>query len=765
MSAPHRTLSNRPLPIFWLCCLVLALIVAGAAIEVTLQAQMWISLSMLGFAFLLQSVYRRISGRDALRLILRLIIVLASVYITLRYFFWRTFYTLDYYDPASFLGALILYAAEVYGITLYLFGLFVNINPLDRKPIPLPTDTSLLPTVDVFVPSYNEEPALLETTLLAARQIRYPKQKLRVYLLDDGGTDKLRNHPDENIRTGAQQRHEQLMRLCEQLGVGYLTRADNSHAKAGNINAALPRTDADLILFLDADHVPTVDILEHSVGWFLEDQKLFLVQTPHFFITPDPVEWNLETHQRMPSENEMFYMNIQRGLDFWNSSFFCGSAGLLRRRHLQGIGGFSTDSITEDAATSLLLHKQGLNSVYLCRPLISGLQPPTYGDFVRQRVRWAQGMTQIFFRHNPLIQSGLRPWQRLAYLSSAYFWFFGFSRIVFVLAPVAYLVFGLKIYGANLTEVLFYTLPHIVASLMATNLLFGEVRWPFISELYEYMLSLFTTRGVGKALRNLKTPKFVVTPKTAQLDREFISELAPPYYFLLLITIATLGAGVYRYMNFPANQDATIINIGWETFNLIILLGALGALLERRQRRGAPRVPVELPASIVSSGMSIPCCLTDVSVTGVRLSVSAEHLDALSVTQRWVIDFNNPATRANSRVPVVPVSFPKTKDKGAAEMLVRVRFAAATQQEKEDVVALVHGDSNRWENYLLQRDKGVSVLRGLWVLLKIGGVHTLRHLHWIVIQGAQVLYILIVNTARAFIAWIGAVASGASPRP
>lgn len=763
-STPPSHNYNR-LPVFWLCCLFLALVVAGAAIEVTLEAQMSISLSMLAFAFLLQSIYRRIPDRDALQLVLRLVIVLAAVYITLRYFFWRTFYTLDYYDPVSFLGTLVLYAAELYVITLYLFGLFVNINPLNRKPIPLPADASLLPTVDVFIPSYNEEPALLETTLLAATQIRYPTEKLNIYLLDDGGTDQLRNHLDKRTRGDAQRRHKQLVQLCEQLGVHYLTRTDNRHAKAGNINAALPRTDGELILFLDADHVPTVDILQHTVGGFLEDQNLFLVQTPHFFITPDPVEWNLETHQRMPSENEMFYMNIQRGLDFWNSSFFCGSAGVLRRRHLQEIGGFSTDSITEDAATSMLLHKQGLNSIYLSRPLISGLQPPTYGDFVRQRVRWAQGMTQIFFKHNPLVQSGLRPWQRLAYLSSAYFWFFGFARVVFILAPVAFLVFGLKIYGANLTEVLFYTLPHIFASLMVTNLLFGKVRWPFISELYEYMLSLFTTQGVGKALRNLKAPKFVVTPKTAQLDREFISELAKPYYFLLLITIATLGVGIFRYFALPADQDATIINMGWETFNLIILLAALGALLERRQRRGAPRVPVELKADIVSGETSIPCRLTDVSVTGVRLSVSTVHVDALQNLQRWVIHFNNPATKSLSSVPVVPVSSPIKENTGAKEILVGVRFAAATQQEKEDVVTLVHGDSSRWEDYLLKRDKGVSVVRGLWTLLRIGTVHTLRHLHWVVIRGIQGLFAVIANTTRQFIAWLESVASGSSSRP
>ncbi len=111
--------------------------------------------------------------------------------------------------------------------------------------------------------------------------------------------------------------------------------------------------------------MPSADFLERTVGYFAEDPKLFLVQTPHYFINTDPIERNLGLSHRIPPENEMFYGLIQRGLDKWNGAFFCGSAALLRRQALDEAGGFSGDSITEDAETAIDLHARGWRSLYV----------------------------------------------------------------------------------------------------------------------------------------------------------------------------------------------------------------------------------------------------------------------------------------------------------------------------------------------------------------------------------------------------------------
>ena len=178
-----------------------------------------------------------------------------------------------------------------------------------------------------------------------------------------------------------------------------------------------------------------------TVGYFDEDPKLFLVQTPHFFLNPDPLERNLRTFETMPSENEMFYGIIQRGLDKWNAAFFCGSAAVLRREALDETDGFSGISITEDCETALELHSRGWNSVYVDKPLIAGLQPATFASFIGQRSRWAQGMMQILRFRFPLLKRGLSLAAAALLHVATLFWLFPFPRAIFLIAPLFYLFF------------------------------------------------------------------------------------------------------------------------------------------------------------------------------------------------------------------------------------------------------------------------------------------------------------------------------------
>src|SRR5438093_248011 len=144
---------------------------------------------------------------------------------------------------------------------------------------------------------------LLETTVWAAVQMRYPRDKLNVYVLDDGATREKLEDPDPAQAAFARRRQRELRELCENSGAHYLSRDRNLNAKAGNVNAALARSSGELILMLDADHVPTTDFLERTVGFFERDPKLFLVQTPHFFLNPNPIEKNLQTFEQMPADS------------------------------------------------------------------------------------------------------------------------------------------------------------------------------------------------------------------------------------------------------------------------------------------------------------------------------------------------------------------------------------------------------------------------------------------------------------------------------
>src|SRR5262249_4924596 len=222
-------------------------------------------------------------------------------------------------------------------------GYFQTIE-LERRP---PAPVRALPSVDVFVPTYNEPVEIVRRTLIGAIAIDYPRKQ--VFLLDDG-------------------RRPAFEALARELGCFYLTRSDNAHAKAGNLNAALKRTHGELVAIFDADHVPVRGFLRKTVGYF-EDAGVAFVQTAQHFFNPDPYERNLNLQGRIAPEQTFFYHVIQPGNDFWNSAFFCGSSAVLRRSAVQSIGGFKTQTVTEDAHTALELHAAGGRSVYLALPL------------------------------------------------------------------------------------------------------------------------------------------------------------------------------------------------------------------------------------------------------------------------------------------------------------------------------------------------------------------------------------------------------------
>ncbi len=397
---------HRWLPVV-LWGIVTSLLIYMASIDLYNQEQFILSAGALLMILLLRARYlRTLHDARPLRLTRLLLLVLIGV-LALRYLIWRVQYAIPWHDDTlSLVLSLILLVAEIFSVTLYFLGVFTVIHPLRREPAPFDMNREDLPTVDVFVPSYNESPELLRTTLLAATSIIYPTDKLRVYLLDDGGTD---NYCARDNEAGqlARKRRSVLQQLCKEVGAHYLTRQSNEHAKAGNINAALSKTQGDIILILDADHVPTLNFLELTIGTFLKYPDIALVQTPHHMINQDPLEKSLHASRKMPAEGDMFYTMSLRGMDNWNAGFFCGSGALIKRSALEHVGGLCTETIVEDADTSMEILSKGYRTAYLHIPVLAGLSAETIEAMTIQRQRWASGMIQLFRMKNPLFRKGL----------------------------------------------------------------------------------------------------------------------------------------------------------------------------------------------------------------------------------------------------------------------------------------------------------------------------------------------------------------------
>ena len=101
----------------------------------------------------------------------RIALVMLSAYLSLRYWFFRTTMTITYTGWWDFAFLMLLYLAETYGIFIHVMGMFVNISPLQRNCAPLTDDHRQLPTVDVFIPTYNEPPEMVRITATACKQL------------------------------------------------------------------------------------------------------------------------------------------------------------------------------------------------------------------------------------------------------------------------------------------------------------------------------------------------------------------------------------------------------------------------------------------------------------------------------------------------------------------------------------------------------------------------------------------------------------------
>ena len=676
---------------------------------------------------------------------LRFFVLLLSAFLSLRYWMFRTFETLSYTGPWDCAGMLLLYGAETYGIGLHLLGLFVNIWPLKREgELSLPDDPLQYPSVDILIPTYIEPEEIVRTTAVACTLLDYPRDKMNIYILDDGGTVARRNHPDQEKARAAQIRHERLQKLAQEIGVHYMTRDENVNAKAGNINYALQclcaadaekidvqnftcinagiqRTCSDLILILDCDHVPTRDFLKRTVPYFLHDEKLFLVQTPHFFINPSPVEKNLGIHGMLPGENEMFYRRVHLGLDFWNASFFCGSAALMRRSCLAEVGGIQGDTITEDAETALELHRRGYHSVYVSRPMVCGLSPETFDDFIVQRTRWTQGMVQIFLLKNPLLAKGLTLTQKLCYLNSCLFWFFGLARIVFFLAPLAYLFFGLRVYNASVVQVIAYALPHLFASTLTAHYLYGDVRHTLFSEFFETVQSIYLLPAILSTFKNPRSPRFKVTPKGRHLDADAPSPLGYPFYVMLVLILLGMMAGFNRWTAFPLERDVVIICLLWNVYNLGVILLCLGAAWELHQWRRHHRVVTDEPAELIGDdGRTVPARIMDLSLGGVRLRVL--HMNASTLRPGDVLTLRaQDSFQRTYNLAVRILRMDPCDVKGQEECTVGCQWAEEGLQAFTDRVGFIYGDSERWERFWESNSRARLPLgHGYALLLRIG---------------------------------------------
>ncbi|HET6845851.1 MAG TPA: glycosyltransferase family 2 protein, partial [Anaerolineales bacterium] len=523
---------------------------------------------------------------------LRAISVVAIAYLTY-YIWWRMTATLN---PDALVFSWVLVLAEAFGVLSYVVFAWMTQDISPTRAYHKPRSGL---TVDILIPTYDESLDILEATLVGCNQISYPHH---TYILDDGQRPAVR---DLTLRMGCQ----------------YLVRENNEHAKAGNINAALPRTSGEFVVVLDADTVPQRDFLQRTLGYF-DDPLLAVVQMPQEFYNRDSIQ-----HDRQSAswhEQSLFFRVIEPGKNHSNSAFWCGSPSVIRRSALDDIGGVAMSTITEDIHTSVRWHSRGWTSYFLNEVLAFGIAPQTLRAFLVQRLRWASGTMQLYgSAESPLRIRGLTLRQRLSYFASFLAYFESFQKLVLLAAPVVIIVFNILPMRVNMIDFVVRWVPYFLVSILASVAGGrGHFRY-FQTEKYSILKMLIFIQSTA-TLFTRKPLKFVVTPKGSGAAVYRAERRSLVSYFILQAALtATVIYGLIRIFSWRAGVpgvEIMVVIVSWALYNAFMVLGGISDVLSRSHERLQSRFPVNTPGELLGHPNSIPFAsvgVRDISISGV----------------------------------------------------------------------------------------------------------------------------------------------------
>ncbi|WP_353472718.1 glycosyltransferase [Salipiger sp. H15] len=414
------------------------------------------------------------------------------------------------------------------------------------------------PKVAVMIATYNEDREVLERTIIGAKSLRHPNKEIVV--LDDSRRDWLRDY-------------------CAEQNVRYMRRPDNKGSKAGNINHALDRMAEDpeppqFFAVLDADFVPHRGFLSRSLALF-HDPSVGLVQTPQHFFNADPIQHNLGLSASYPDEQRFFFDHMQASRDAWGIAICCGTSSICRWDAVRELGGFPTESVTEDFMLTIALQNLGYKTVYLNEPLTEGLAPEGLKEYITQRARWCLGLMQIARSSlGPFSKSKLRLRDRWSVIDSVFFWGTSFPfRIAAIVFPLLYWFFGITVVDAQLADVLFYFGPYFLWVTMIMNLLSRGLMIPVMHDVSQLIGAIPITRAAYSGLFRPKGHKFSVTAKGGDRSKVVIQwRLMMPFALALILSAVGLTLGIVSD-DFTMNDagDGKWVILFWTLYNVVVL--------------------------------------------------------------------------------------------------------------------------------------------------------------------------------------------------
>lgn len=487
--------------------------------------------------------------------------------------------------------------------------------------------------VDVMFATYDEDPELVRLGILDAKKMTYPHPiDLRIHILDDGRRDIMREVTESeganyisrttnegfkagNLRNAMEQTSGDFLVICDADTRPFPTLLENTLGYFRNPKMAWVQTPQ---WFYD---LPEGERLTPKLSRrFGEKGGKIGSLIERFF---GPVSVGADPFVNDP---KMFYDIIQRRRNRVNASFCCGAGSIHRREAvmeaaLRSFGAkvvqrtndaeemitvsskereVSSDlmeairtqaattelltpyrfHVSEDIYTSIVLHsdtERGWESKM--HPIVESkmLSPQDLLTWTVQRYKYAGGSLDILVHDNPIFRRGLTFGQRMSYGTTFYSYLAPIWNVVFLFAPVVYLLTGLSPVSAYSADFFLHLIPFLVTLELA--IMIGT--WGISGHDAKASYLSFFPLGLRAIFAVAKGEKisFPVTPKVRQ-SGNFLRLVRPQIAVVVLTIVGAIwGLGALLIGDTPHSASGVVANILWGFNNCIAMAGIIGAAL------------------------------------------------------------------------------------------------------------------------------------------------------------------------------------------
>ncbi|KAL8124403.1 xyloglucan glycosyltransferase 4-like [Apium graveolens] len=377
-------------------------------------------------------------------------------------------------------------------------------------------DSLSFPMVLVQIPMCNEK-EVFATSISAACQLDWPKERLLIQVLDDSDDELVQLLIQDEVASWRE----------KGINIVYRHRFIRTGYKAGNLKSAMSCDyvkDYEFVAIFDADFQPYPDYLKLTVPHFHRNSDIALVQARWSFVNK---EENLLT--RLQNINLCFHFEVEQQVNgfFLNFFGFNGTAGVWRIKALEDSGGWLERTTVEDMDIAVRAHLNGWKFIYLNDVTVPCELPESYEAYKKQQYRWHSGPMQLFRLCLPaILSSKISKWKK----ANLIFLFFLLRKLIlpFYSFTLFCIILPLTMFVPE-AELPIWVICYVPISMSILNILPAPKSFPFLIPylLFENTMSVTKFNAMISGLFQLGSSyEWIVTKKTGRSSESDLFSLA-----------------------------------------------------------------------------------------------------------------------------------------------------------------------------------------------------------------------------------------------